>query len=759
MMAGRTAPTGSPQPAAGEQAPGPTGFIELDSDWGLWPVAGLRSAGLPAMRIDHLVEDPAAEIMQTACDPWFQEALAWQNRSMLQTWLADYAERLEAGDTRLHRRGYRFGVIARYLQRYATKNDTIGFFGPIGWARIEPDHPELVTARGSGRIQRRSHFESRPMRVLARRWDQDPALRDHLPPRRDPSARLCTGRLVRPRRSPLSLSAEEQAVLEYCDGSNTPAQILHRLNGDRPDLEFSSLLEIRSVLARLAHRGAVQWGLRLPFDERAEHHLRRQLLAVPREAADRYLAALDLLTTARAAVDAAAGHPVRLAAALAALDARFEALAGLAVGDIQPSPSGRATMRTGRGLVWLDSVADWQVTLGSPAVGTLGPPLCLLLCACRWLTWRVATGIERVARALVSQAAGARKSFAHLLTELAPELAGAVPGGVRDEAVAAMRDRISRLVDPPPQSRVHTVASSELSAPWQEAFAAPGPGWAAAAFHSPDVMLAADDCAVPSYRWVVGEVHVGVNTLDNRAFVVNQQQPGEIERLVAASSAVTRYVPAFPEQWPDVSPRTYPPLSVDVPGVFRYWSIEADDVLPSALARIPCAQLHVEVRGTVLVVVDGDRVIAPFTEFVGELLSFLVGNTFEPFGSVPHTPRVVIDDVVIWRETWQFAPDALVTGTGRAAADHLVGALRGAGVPDQVFVRVPSDRKPFYCDLRSPILVQNLVRMLGRADAAAGSVRIQEVLPAFDRLWLRGPGGDRHTSEFRMVAVDRRPSG
>jgi hypothetical protein len=184
---------------------------------------------------------------------------------------------------------------------------------------------------------------------------------------------------------------------------------------------------------------------------------------------------------------------------------------------------------------------------------------------------------------------------------------------------------------------------------------------------------------------------------------------------------------------------------VQVPDRFVYWALEAEDVLPRSIPRLPCAGLDVVLRNGIPVVTDDAGLCVPFTEFAGELLSFLVGNAFDLFGARPWTPRVVVDQVVVQRETWHVP----VTDDPRA----FVQTLTELGVPRHVFVRVPGDKKPVFCDLRSDLLVRNVVRMLNHG--AGSHVRVQEMLPGFDELVLDGPEG-RHTSEFRLVAVDRK---
>ena len=46
-------------------------------------------------------------------------------------------------------------AIARYIQRYTVKNDSIGFFGPIGWGSVDPAAPGLTATPGPTLVDRR----------------------------------------------------------------------------------------------------------------------------------------------------------------------------------------------------------------------------------------------------------------------------------------------------------------------------------------------------------------------------------------------------------------------------------------------------------------------------------------------------------------------------------------------------------------------------------------------------------------------------
>src|SRR5262249_39032808 len=148
-----SAPAAVPEAGAGHRVrlPGTT--------WSVWRDVALRGAGFPADMVlaicdeslarsaDLAGADPAGPppydmayadavgrltraVAGTFADPGFREAITWQNPGLVQV----LQEAGVGAARRLRKDRARELVVASYLQRYCLKNDTIGFFGPVGWA-------------------------------------------------------------------------------------------------------------------------------------------------------------------------------------------------------------------------------------------------------------------------------------------------------------------------------------------------------------------------------------------------------------------------------------------------------------------------------------------------------------------------------------------------------------------------------------------------------------------------------------------------
>ena len=152
-------------------------------------MAGLR-------RSQHRLRDRGLEVFgapdeeerlaQVARDPRFREAVAWQSREALRGGV----DKLAADGESPSRRRRRADVVAGYWQRYCAKNDTIGFFGPLGWGRF-PEEGEAIEVRaGALQAERVVHFETWAVEAVARAVGDDALLPMHPFPERALRARL-----------------------------------------------------------------------------------------------------------------------------------------------------------------------------------------------------------------------------------------------------------------------------------------------------------------------------------------------------------------------------------------------------------------------------------------------------------------------------------------------------------------------------------------------------------------------------------------
>jgi len=124
-----------------------------------------------------------------------------------------------------------------------------------------------------------------------------------------------------------------------------------------------------------------------------------------------------------------------------------------------------------------------------------------------------------------------------------------------------------------------------------------------------------------------------------------------------------------------------------------------------------------------------------------------------------HVPRIRANRVILHRRTWRVEREKLKGITFRGdtinrgdAAEFLSGRKLSAelGMPRHVFAKIPGEPKPIYVDWASPLLVRQLFRL---AREASGRIEFSEMLPGPTHLWL-DIADHRYTSELRCAVFN-----
>lgn len=697
----------------------------------------------------------AVALRNVARDPLFREAITWQNRDLLGRAL-DPLLRTEAGATDKETR-QRELLVARYLQRYALKNDTIGFFGPVGWGsfaeideavRAEPG-PSLLAGRAV-------YFEHWAVDALAARLGAEAELRPSLAPRRMPKLRVEGRALTHPIDQTTIIDTQSATLLAACDGV-TPARELARRLATDPSLEFEGEGEVLYLLEDLAERGFVTWTLEVPAgDGRPEEHIRRALhSATDGPAKGAALAALDELCAGRAKVSAAAGNTAALAGALDELSATFTRLTG------QPHARRGGQTYAGRGLCYEDCRRAVDLQVGRPLLERLAGPLSLLLASARWYTWSIATKyravFEGAYQALRLESGSPRVDLQRFRKAVDPHFAGrqSEPTPIVAEIARELRRRWTEIFAADPSANAVSLATSALAPRVWATFDAPHPGWPLARYHSPDLLLGAaspEALRAGDYSVVLGELHVSANTLLTRMALEQHPEPG----LLASFRDVDLPTPGVAT----VEPKSHATRA-------DHFSTAAHDVhvelgeTRSFRPRdrvVAIADLVVEQgEGGDLVVRtrDGARSFDVVAFFEQDLMFACLGH-FGLLAPAPHTPRVVVDSVVVARETWRFDASDLAPLNATTPFARFAAVRRWArrhGLPRHCFFKLPTEPKPCYVDFESAVYVEMFARMA----AGASGLACSEMLPRADEAWLLDADGRRYTSELRIAAVDPVP--
>lgn len=700
------------------------------------------------------VEVTSAAIAGLARQPLFREALTWQNPGFVRT-CVDHLD--TAGKWRPSKLRKQLAVLSNYIQRYTTKNDSIGFFGPMAWAEWTTGDGGSTLRAGPALVRRRTvYFEAWAIDEVAAVLAARPELMHGVPPRRSPASLLDGSQVIRPNGSTETVSEQWARILELCDGRRTVRDIALAIDRTEDWLTGQLVLMSKSGLVWTDFGGQI--------DAHADLRLAERLTRIP-DAGARQAALTELgrLVRAKDEVAAAAGDPRRLDAALDTLAARFE--------DVTGRPAIRLPGQTyaARTTVYEDCVRDVDVTLGADALESLGAPLALILHSARWLTGRVGQVYlhrlgERYER-MCRRAGTGWVPLGRLLAAATPDFyAGSGIPPLAEGPVRDMQRRWAAILSVPEDARRYRVEPADIAARVRAEFCSDRPQWAGGLRHSPDILIDAgsvDAINRGAYQFVLGELHTASNTLESTAFVEQSDEKARLLAMAEHATGTGRIVLVPSRDW-DYVTRTRPSPDVLSPR-HVHWTASSDDVCGIAAGVIPLAALEVGSTGSGLVVRSRmDQRTFALAEVIGEYLSQVLLSSFRLLPPERHTPRVSIGRLVVSRETWRLAPGECDWALHVNQADERQRFLKMRQwvaryrLPRRVFCSVPGAGKPIYVDFTSIPLTNNLATLLrrtGRDDTR--QVTFSEMLPGPGGCWLKNQRGDSFVSELRLLVTER----
>ena len=688
----------------------------------------------------------------------FRQALAWQNRQALHTCLAPFLSKSGAQQNN-HFRQHRT-VLVKYLQRYAMKNDTIGFFGPVGWARWQPESPTTTLQPGPHLLARRTvYIDGWCINALSQALlAANSPLLLWAKPRLMPTMRVEQGVLHLPFVKPLPLPLAQARVLAACTGMHSAQTIAHYLSHQGiPGITQAT--DVYAILAKMQQMRRIIWSfdvsledpypersLRRNFDEIGDPDLRASVLAA--------------LTTLDQAADSVrqAANAVQIEASIEHFEATFTQLTA------QTSTRSAGELYAARTLIYEDCERDLSLTLGADVFQPLELPLTLLLTSARWLAYHLAQTCRHYFLAAYKELAQKNPTavveFSEYFSWVNAQLYENLQPFIR-EVQSQFQEKWAAILAIAVDQHHGDYAAADLVAQVNAAFDAPGRGWSSARHHSPDIMIAApniDAIHRGEFQYVMGELHLGMNTLNNLLFTLQNPEVAEMYTAIGEDIPEPQVFPITASQF---LPATRIQQALALAKDFRL-AVATDSYDPSTGQTLRVGDLVVRTQdGTTQVCTrDGQLqfdVLAVFSDY----FSMVVADCFAIFPSGPHTPRVTIDRLVVTREAWRMHADDVPFITVQDQAECYVEVRRWAkmlGMPRFLFYRTPKEKKPCYLDLDSPLYVDLFVkevRRMVKSEATEGFVvSLSEMLPTPDNTWLVDAQGNHYTSEIRIVAVD-----
>ena len=706
------------------------------------------------------VVDLSTRIRQIAGESRFRQAVLLQNRTAFRRVMHSFSAAEQLPGRRGFKERQNEELIASYLQRYCLKNDTIGFFGPVGWAKLLDSEGHLSVHAGASLVSRSSiYFENWGVECLAQKMSAISSLRPWIAPRLLPFFRVDETCLYAPDSGISRLSRVHAAILQRCTGevtARTIAQTILKL----PEYGIRTEGQIYGILHAYAARGVISWTFEIPYCLHPEEKLREFLARIEREDLRLpLLKELDELEQKRDKVSQAIGNPEHLDQALEELDTAFTRLT-----SYSPTKSAGA-MYAARTLVYQECRRDVNVEMGRELLTSLGIPLSLLLTSARWFSHQAANTYQQAFHLIYEELAradgGGKVELLKFWAKIEPLIFDPVQK-LFNNVLPGFQDRWETILQVPWEKRLVEYKSADLKAHVNDLFASPAAGWQLARYHSPDVMIAAS--SVNAIRrgdcmFVLGEVHMAVNTIRFSFAVSQHDEPEELFSAFESDFPESHVMPVPPRHWPRITNRTSLVLRSSRDCLLEVSSAPVANAPRSQTVPISAFAVERTEEGLMVRSCDGSLKF-PIVEFFGELLSSAAIELLKIVRPRPHMPRIVIDKLVIARESWCFSADELDFIHRETEHERYLQVRRWMlehGLPRLVFVKVPVEVKPFYLDFESPIYVEIFIKMIRRmlaSNSKDGRVTLSEMLPTPEQVWLPDAAGHTYTSEFRMVAWD-----
>lgn len=630
-----------------------------------------------------------------------------------------------------------------YIQRLCAKNETTSFFGPVNYGEFVPAGGLAIQRAfrpGEQLGQRKIFLAYWVAKILAHEISTNREVLPFLTPRPNPLVRS-TGQetlYIHSLGRSVKISQLQERTFLALDGQKTIQQIAGELE--------LSIQEVLEALRALEKAKLVDLDLPLiPFKIDALQELRETISTLPASLQHQALSLVRQAEEHRSALERTAWPERR--------DAWRDAENWLAA----HIPEG---IRRGGGALYADRFAFYEDCQGTLAKLEIGGALYRALTG-QFLTVMHLYTVAAALRWLDLQSCG-KSIVARLRKEgeplyyldiLAPLDAERPAMPLSEQFADRMRELLRRHPVEAGQEIHLTSEEIEIAcAPFSEKVEE------VLRHHeillpSPDIMIAARSAAAVErgdFRLVLGELHDDCSTIFAGFFSYFHPDPEKLRAILQQALCSTT-------RWEHlasiVSQRRNKYITPELPG----YSLLLSSVSSKETRRvIPMHQVEVrEVDGYLTLWADEK----PLTTYPGDLKS-IAHQCFSLPCVVPlpwsmllestHTPRILVDGVVVQREAWTVETSQVqlppVGSTGFPLLMHMRRLRQRYQWPEQVFVKWSAHEKPVLIDMTIPWAVEWLAHILRQAER----VVLSEMNPAPQELWWEDSLG-KHTFEMRTA--------
>ena len=683
-------------------------------------------------------------------NPYFQEALFLSNPNMYTIALPSYEHHYTSTQRPAKVRQLETRFYA-YLQRFCAKNDTTSFFGPIDYGQVRTDlAAPLILERGTEGLstktghgspvvlqRRKTRMSYWAADILAQRISDDPNVQPYIQPQLQTGLTLlATGELgVLTTGRHIALSSEKRELIASVDGQRTMQEIIN----ENP-------LTLEPLFQQLVRQGILTLQIKIPtaaIDPLA--WLRDSVARLPEQCTRReyWLQALDAFAACIGRFPAAS--VAEKCALLQEIERQFVQLT-------QQKP------RRGEGEIYADRLLVYDEAQGDITRCIVGKPLhdrllsqlkpvldlsasfsLLLQQVCRSRACEVFRALNR---------RDSSPSLPYLLFLQKLESCVSIDECLADPSVQNFLERLNRLIE----ARIGDDGYASLHASDIEPFLQPVPGGTLA---SPDIFLTSPDpygTAAEDYKFILGELHYGAQVWCHflTFYAEREELHASLGEALAEETSPARIKAALVHKRQQGKTFYFelPGQSIEMMGRSLK---RRSDTLPVADLEVALVAGELQLRSR-----SRDCLVELYPGDPRSIANWLFGTppVVCPAPSLgTYTPRVMIGETITWRASWQLNTQEILPSEESATSPadlflHARGICKRYGLPDRCFVRISSERKPFYVDFTSLLSIEFFFMTIRKSS----TVIVTEMLPTPDQWLLRGPAGER-SCEWRMTFI------
>lgn len=664
-----------------------------------------------------------------------QKALIWQNPDLYEQISDGFLSSKPKGRSKDRKRER---VLTNYLQRYCTKNESIGFFGPMLWGKIGTGN-EAVHYEPEKKLvsENNVEFEYWALNAIAsslffKRGELNYLFIDFSPEVSYRSPELF--HLLKK----VALSPLEKVI---CDHLNQSKRVMDIVSECHSSVSTHSLQDYGQTLGKMIQRGLLEPHIPLGHPRNAERTLTSHCKPFKGKE-DTWSLLLD-------AKNAFLDHHQKPKDLKKNLDSLHE-LYRKNVSEQTRRFNGQ--IYSGRSLIYEDCVRSGEVCTGTPFLESISEPLTLVLYSARWLT-------QEVTRIFLSEV----RTWIHASSKSripVEELVAYIRGRALFFSVAnTVKNHYSKrwlsVLNASREGAGNDFRSSALKAHVEREFFASQPGFPSGRYCCPDILLARE-----GHRWnyILGEIHAGGNMVAVPCCQFAHPEPLNLARYMADDIPHPQYY------WGPSSSLQGMRMTRD-PGLRKDFRIrrKGSPSAPTDSKTIPVGDLYIErVDPAMTVRSVSQKHTIPIIGLLEDFLKIASINAYQFLPNSEHLPRIKFDQLTIQRETWTFSLNSLsfIDLEGSQQFKACLYWAKENDLPEQGFFKVGSELKPFFVDFRSPKLVDLMISTLKKEHQKGRkklSFRFSEMLPNENQTWLKTPEGEPLYSELRFVGVDPVP--